>query len=315
MSEDNDTFAKGREAYVNTGPLQFTLRELHSILSQPRFWIGMFAVIVVLAASGPFGTGKSLAFPARFFYWMVISIATFVIGYAVSSFLSRAVEGLRGPALLSRLIGAAIAGLPIAGFVEAFNALGFAMGPDGPVAFLALAGSCSAISDAVVLLYSLIRPPVAEKPMQAIHRASNGAASQEAIDAVDLCAPAAHESPEPPGRQFFRRLTKPIGRDLVSLQAQDHYIEVVTTGGRELLLLRLGDAEAELAGYRGVRTHRSWWVALDHVREVVRSDGRVGLFLSDGRIAPVSRGYRDTVEAALAAMSAGDAQAPVATPR
>ena len=39
---------------------------------------------------------------------------------------------------------------------------------------------------------------------------------------------------------FFRRLPSALGRDLVYLKMSDHYVEVFTTAGHTVLLMRLG---------------------------------------------------------------------------
>jgi DNA-binding LytR/AlgR family response regulator len=65
-----------------------------------------------------------------------------------------------------------------------------------------------------------------------------------------------------------------------------------------LILLRLGDAIAELGPARGVQVHRSWWVARDAVDHAERAGEKVALILRGGLRVPVSRGNR----AKLAAM-------------
>ncbi len=75
------------------------------------------------------------------------------------------------------------------------------------------------------------------------------------------------------------------------MEAEDHYLRVRTSGGDELILLRLSDAIAELEGVEGARTHRSWWVARAAVAGVRRGDGRAVITLPDGTEVPVSRSY------------------------
>ncbi|MGO7564996.1 LytTR family DNA-binding domain-containing protein, partial [Rhizobium johnstonii] len=55
---------------------------------------------------------------------------------------------------------------------------------------------------------------------------------------------------------------KPENRgSLLRLSVQDHYTEVVTSRGRELVLLSFADALRENAATPGLRVHRSHWVA------------------------------------------------------
>ena len=92
--------------------------------------------------------------------------------------------------------------------------------------------------------------------------------------------------------KFLARLPASLrDADLWAVEAQDHYLRLHTSKGRELILMRLTDAVAELEGLEGARTHRSWWVARAAVTGVERADGRATLTLVDGAEAPVSRAY------------------------
>ena len=55
----------------------------------------------------------------------------------------------------------------------------------------------------------------------------------------------------------------------------DHYTEVLTAGGRELLLLRFSDALKEVGDTPGIRLHRSHWIADSHVAGIGQRDGRL----------------------------------------
>lgn len=98
--------------------------------------------------------------------------------------------------------------------------------------------------------------------------------------------------------RFLDRLPEDIGRDLVCLKMADHYLEVFTTSGSTLLLMRFADALSELDGADGLRVHRSHWVARKHVVAAARRNGRTVLRLTGGREVPVSRGYLADVRAA-----------------
>lgn len=125
------------------------------------------------------------------------------------------------------------------------------------------------------------------------------ALSAPAIAAIDA-PPAPITDPEPtvtgpdPGyvvdeaSDFLAALPPAIGLDLVAIQADLHYLQVRTTRGRAMVLASLGTAERAL-GTRGLRVHRSHWVALAHVRRVAQSASGMTLELSDGSRIPVSR--------------------------
>jgi DNA-binding LytR/AlgR family response regulator len=106
---------------------------------------------------------------------------------------------------------------------------------------------------------------------------------------VVLKTATAASSFEPPSRFMARLPMRLRHARLIALEAEDHYLRVHTDAGSELILMRLGDAVAELDGLEGSRTHRSWWVARAAVTDVVVTAGRVSLTLHGGLSAPVSR--------------------------
>ena len=90
------------------------------------------------------------------------------------------------------------------------------------------------------------------------------------------------------GQHLLDRIPGELGRDLIYLKVSGHYLEVVTTRGRAVILQRLADAIGEL-GDMGIQTHRSYWVARKHIRYWVRRDRRALLHLTGDHEVPVSR--------------------------
>jgi DNA-binding LytR/AlgR family response regulator len=103
----------------------------------------------------------------------------------------------------------------------------------------------------------------------------------------------------PPGAaaaaSIVDRLKPPNRGALLRLSVQDHYTEVVTARGRELVLLRFADALREAAGTPGLQVHRSHWIADAHVESVRRDSGKLVILTRDGSHIPVSRSYADDV--------------------
>jgi len=91
-----------------------------------------------------------------------------------------------------------------------------------------------------------------------------------------------------PGEGLLDRLPLAIGRQLVSISSDLHYLQVVTRRGRATVLGSLAEVESEL-GQRGLRIHRSHWVALDAIRRLHRNAQGWRCELQDGRSLPVSR--------------------------
>jgi hypothetical protein len=113
-------------------------------------------------------------------------------------------------------------------------------------------------------------------------------------------APVTHASPaaSPAPPRFVDRLPAGLRQArLLAVEAQDHYLRMVTDQGESLILLRLSDALAELEGIEGAQTHRSWWVAREAVQGAKRGDGRAVLTLANGEQVPVSRTYAQSLRA------------------
>ncbi len=80
-----------------------------------------------------------------------------------------------------------------------------------------------------------------------------------------------------------------LGRDVLCLQMEDHYVRVHGRDGSRLVHASLGRATAELKGVEGMQVHRSWWVARDAVESVIEDNRNMRLRLRNGLEAPVGR--------------------------
>lgn len=85
------------------------------------------------------------------------------------------------------------------------------------------------------------------------------------------------------------RLPPRLGRTVLCLQMEDHYVRVHTPHGSALVLMSLSQAMAGLEDVEGVQTHRSWWVARGSIAGVIEDGRRLRLRLTGGLEAPVSR--------------------------
>jgi hypothetical protein len=88
--------------------------------------------------------------------------------------------------------------------------------------------------------------------------------------------------------RFLALLPPAVGDDVISIRADLHYLHVRTRRGQATVLGGLAAAEAAF-GARGLRVHRSYWVALAHVRRVSRGARGWSCQLSDGTRVPISR--------------------------
>ena len=101
-----------------------------------------------------------------------------------------------------------------------------------------------------------------------------------------------------PQARFLDRLSRTVSRDVIYLKAEDHYVQVQTTGGSCLVRKRFANAVADL-GSLGMQVHRSYWVAHRHVLTTVRRDGRTMLRVTGGHNLPISRPYLAAVQEIL----------------
>lgn len=112
---------------------------------------------------------------------------------------------------------------------------------------------------------------------------------------ADAASPKAGESgapipPPPIPLPMDEGIPPELAGPLLALTMEDHYVRVHTAEGSTLVLMRMRDAVAALAGRGGLRVHRSHWVAAEAVRGWRRdATGRVRLTLSNGAEVPVSR--------------------------
>jgi hypothetical protein len=100
-----------------------------------------------------------------------------------------------------------------------------------------------------------------------------------------------------PAGVLLGRLPPALGRNLIALKAEDHYVRVYTDKGDTLVLCRINDAiaEATAAGFEGLRVHRSWWVATKAVRLAEVQGRGLQLTLANDLHVPVSQTYKEFV--------------------
>ena len=84
---------------------------------------------------------------------------------------------------------------------------------------------------------------------------------------------------------FENRLSKHQSAQLWAISAEDHYLNVQTDQGSELILMRLSDALGELSHRDGVQIHRSHWVA----RAAIANSSASSVTLHNGKTLPISR--------------------------
>lgn len=256
---------------MNEPALRLALREMQQVLARPGTAVILAAMILGLGFSGPFGTFDSLRLLPRVLYWAAVILLTFTSGWVVARW-GMLVLQRRAVARVGQWLAASLAvSAAVAAEVGVLNTLMFEQSLLDPHTLGDLL--LSTVPTAVLVTAALTwgyRP-----------------------------APSAAPSPTPAAPpRLLARLPLDKRGALIALSVQDHYVEVVTTKGRELLLMRLSDAIAEADPCAGLQVHRSHWVALDKVRAARRDGARGVLTMADGREIPVSRSYLPDAKAA-----------------
>jgi len=255
--------------------MPFTLRQRRAwpLARQAALVLGLG---LLLGFAGPFGASPPLAAPVRFAFWIFMAILGFAAARAAERLLP---ETERAPPA-SRLAAVALASaLPLT-FVAAWAVPLVRPGHHyAPLPLVGLYGAVAAVQ--LVIVFTLLRGP-------------------GALPSAGTLPEPAPESRPAPGTfplALLSRLPSRLGDRIVALEAEDHYLRVHTTLGSDLVLMRLSDAVAAIDPDLGLQVHRSWWVAHAAIGEIVRSEQRTQLRLSNGLLVPVGRTYLAAVRA------------------
>jgi len=269
------------EKFVESVEWNFAKRIVLASAMNIRFWIGAFCVVAVLTVAGPFDTGDTLNLAQRFAYWLAISIgAYFITSFLGSLVFARAeLSGWSQP--IPSIISGLVAGVPVGLFVYFINALVVGNMQGWASDFIYLQAVCITINTAGALIHNLLCDEVV-----------SASTTPDTISTAEVIETKEVRS----GPSIMDRMSPQNRGEICSIKAQDHYIEVSTTRGKELILMRFSDALSELCPRSGRRVHRSWWVAKDAISDVIHKGDRICLELNDGRHVPVSRVNEGTVK-------------------
>ena len=258
------------------------MSEPPSILGTPREWAKDLttatAIGVFLGVIGPFGSFNGGPIELRLFYWVANLWIGFIIIATAVRLSIRAALRLDVPVWFALGVGVAVGALPL-GLVLAWFSAWFWPGNHGQIAPISVwYGETLAISEPCALAFYMFRTRV--------ERAAELAASTPS-----RAVPEAPPIPVTPAADadFIDRLPPRLGRDLLCLQMEDHYVRAHTDRGSDLILIPLKQAVAELAAIEGMQVHRSWWVAKAAVTAAVTNGRNIGLQLRNGVVVPVSR--------------------------
>ncbi|WP_417693912.1 LytTR family DNA-binding domain-containing protein [Roseibium sp.] len=268
MNETHQNFADGR-------PLQLALREMHGLFSDRRTYAIALGIICLLTLSGPFGTSDGMSLPARLLFWSLIVASGFGIGNLTGSMVGHTLRlaGFARP-LCYALAGFA-AGLAVLPAILILNLIFFQADLTNTDYLLRQLLNCLIIGGVVALNLAIFSRNSRTSP----DPQNSSVETSPVLDRLQRRLPVEKRSP------------------LRWLSVSDHYVEVATLKGQELLLLRLKDAIEEIDQTDGLQIHRSHWVAKNAIEKVSRENGKTLIHTSDGPILPVSRTYLPELKA------------------
>ncbi|MEM7723397.1 MAG: LytTR family DNA-binding domain-containing protein [Pseudomonadota bacterium] len=240
---------------------------------------------LVTAVIGPFTTFANLSFAERLAYWASLIGLAVIMGHCIRAMVLRVIqpEGLK-----SDLVGAAIHALVLGPVIWGINfgILRFDIWGAGWILQHILVVFLVCLAIVVIRQYG--------RRIAAMHRAASGGMPAAVND------PPRDDGPAVPTPAFLKQLDDCLGRDLLRVSADDHYLLVVTRSGEGRVRMRFRDALEELQNLPGHQIHRSHWIARDALVGVRAEGRRYVAALQDGSEVPVSRaGFDDLREAGL----------------
>ncbi len=198
-------------------------------------WRPVLAVAPVgllLGFLGPFGTYPAFPAATRYSFWLGMTAAGVLAAIAAEAVL--ALAKLRPEAIRIGAV-ALVSAVPMT-FVVAWTMSLVQPGRVyAPHQLPALSAAVAAVQLLVVFATTLFRPAVNE-----------GASAAPPAAVEPIAFPSVLVGKLPPA----------IGREIVALETEDHYLRVHTGSGSALVLMRMGDAVALIDPRLGAQVHR-----------------------------------------------------------
>lgn len=287
---DNRKFVKYRSISRIANRVQFAIREWPGTKRLCLNAFGFLVTVGLLVYLGPFGTWASLTISERLLFWTTTVGANWLVGHVVFTATIQSFNARNWPTWIALVLAALATALPGTATVWLVVAIYLNYEPSDMLGVIKLYAQVFVLHLVIgSLVYHLIEKKFRRREITLDANGLESSAQHERVDA---------EPEAPPGAALLARLSAHSRAELLHLRMQDHYVEVHTAAGSELLLLRFRDALREVEDVNGLQVHRSHWVARSAVAGVERrGGGRVALRLVTGTRVPVSRSFAPVLKA------------------
>ena len=218
--------------------MQLAIREVLERVHLGYQALGLAAAVAVLAWLGPFDTWGSLSLPDRVGFWTLATSVNWLFGLVLGSAAGLVFDRRGVLAWAAAVIGgSAVAAVP--GTTVVWLLVAAYM--DHRMTEVA---EIASLYSQVIVIHLVLNALVT---WLIWGKSRPGGAEGEAVSP--------HPIGESPSAPFLERLPSRLGRNLLHLHMQDHYVEAHTDEGSELLLLRFRDTLRELDGLDGAQVH------------------------------------------------------------
>lgn len=259
--------------------------------SLPAAVLHTIIAAVILTLTGPFGTYVDFGIFVRFQFWLAAMFSAGLFIHTVCYLALMISDQSVRTSVLAVVVGASLGSVPAAAVVITLYSY-YSDNLTAPLNFPTIWGNVTVIGIMVALFQFRRRIFKANRPAETASLETSFG-NPEGTEDAPFTVP------------LLERLPKGTTPDqIISFSMQDHYVEVMTNQGPHLVLLRLADAIVLLGDLKGLRIHRSHWIALDHLDSLKRNGRAWQAVTSDGRQLPISATYLEATRTALEAKSA-----------
>ncbi len=263
---------------MNGTVYQLTLRRWSEALRHPGLYFSFAAAVSIATAGGPFGTFDSLSLAQRLGFWFLALLTCWTIGLLAIVPLRLYLQKLGAPKFFAFLTATCLASAIICPiFITLLTAVKDRQ-VDNMTQFEHLL-----LTVPVVVIVSLLVLHASGESTELLNRADQHS-KKTRTDKMRIS-----DDDETNNCVILQKLPPEKRGAIFAMLAQDHYVEVITNRGKELVLARLTDATALCGDQDGLRIHRSTWVSRKGIETVEKQGRKMRVVLRNGLRLPVAR--------------------------